>query len=78
MLSIVSTALLAEAKPPQPVAGPSHAQFARAMVAELTWGTLSTLSTRSNGTTPGDAFGNPYSYADVRRRLLRALRALRR
>ena len=35
------------------------------MVSNLAWGVLSTTSTRSEGTSPGTAFGNPYSYADV-------------
>ena len=39
---------------------------ARWMAATLTWGALSTISTRVNGSTPGDAFGNPYSFADVK------------
>merc|ERR1712176_615235 len=38
---------------------------ARWMVSNLAWGVLSTTSTRSEGTSPGTAFGNPYSYADV-------------
>merc|ERR1719324_230061 len=40
-------------------------ETARWMVQALTWGALSTLSTRSDGSTVGDAFGNPYSFADV-------------
>jgi hypothetical protein len=40
-------------------------QTARWMVSALNWGALSTLSTRSDGTTVGDPFGNPYSFADV-------------
>ena len=43
----------------------SHAKTARGLVSELTWGVLSTVSTRSDGATVGDAFGNPYSFADV-------------
>jgi hypothetical protein len=39
---------------------------ARWMVQELSWGVVSTLSTRSEGARVGDAFGNPYSFADVR------------
>jgi len=39
--------------------------FARWMVQELTWGVLSTTSTRSKGTTVGTPFGNPYSISDV-------------
>ena len=31
----------------------------------FTWGVLSTISTRSDGSTIGDAFGNPNSFADV-------------
>jgi len=41
------------------------AEFSRWMVQELTWGVLSTKSTRSDGTTVGSPFGNPYSIADV-------------
>merc|ERR1719162_1994464 len=39
--------------------------YARYMASTLTWGTLTTTSTRSEGSTPGDAFGNPYSFADI-------------
>jgi len=35
------------------------------MAHALTWGVLSTVSTRDAGTSVGDAFGNPYSFADV-------------
>ena len=42
-----------------------HPGFARWMAHKLVWGTLSTTSARSDGTTPGTAFGNPYSFADV-------------
>jgi len=38
---------------------------ARWMTKSLNWGVLSTTSARSEGTTPGDAFGNPYAFADV-------------
>ena len=31
----------------------------------LDWGVLSTTSTRTEGTAVGDAFGNPYSFAEV-------------
>jgi len=41
------------------------ADTARWMVSTLTWGYMSTISTRTNASTPGDAFGNPYSFADV-------------
>jgi hypothetical protein len=41
------------------------AETARWMVTELTYGFLATTSTRKNGSTPGDAFGNPYGIADV-------------
>merc|ERR1740138_715688 len=40
-------------------------ETARWMTQELNWGVLSTLSTRSEGSSVGDAFGNPYSFADV-------------
>jgi len=43
----------------------SGAKTARSIVSELKWGVLSTVSTRKDGTTVGDAFGNPYSFADV-------------
>merc|ERR1719420_1950210 len=35
------------------------------MTATLTWGVLSTISTRSQGSNVSDSFGNPYSFADV-------------
>ena len=38
---------------------------ARWMVKNLDWGVLSTTSARSDGSTPGDPFGNPYSFADA-------------
>lgn len=54
------------AEPPQrPRRSLSSAKTARGLVKALTWGVLSTTSTRSDGSTPGDAFGNPYSFADV-------------
>jgi len=37
---------------------------ARWMVKSLNWGILSTTSARSAGSTIGDAFGNPYAFAD--------------
>jgi len=37
---------------------------ARWMVKSLNWGILSTTSARSEGSTPGDPFGNPYAFAD--------------
>lgn len=40
-------------------------ETARWMSENLAWGVLSTLSTRSQGSKVGDAFGNPYSFADV-------------
>ena len=43
----------------------SSANTARGLVKDLTWGVLSTVSTRADGTSVGDAFGNPYSFADV-------------
>lgn len=42
-----------------------EAKLARWMVSTLTWGVLSTTSTRSQGTNVSDPFGNPYSFADV-------------
>lgn len=41
-------------------------ETARWMTHTFTWGVLSTNSTRSHGATLGDAFGNPYSFADVK------------
>ena len=60
MLTIVSVAASAFAPP-----AADGAAFARSMVSTITWGTLSTSSTRSEGTNMGTAFGNPYSIADV-------------
>merc|ERR1712019_18892 len=42
-----------------------HAKVARWMTKTLNWGVMSTISTRDEATTVGDAFGNPYSHADV-------------
>ena len=56
------TALLLALSQPSP----DHKEAtARWMVATLTYGSLSTTSTRSEASKVGDAFGNPYSYADV-------------
>merc|ERR1711865_52620 len=46
---------------------PTAAQTARGMVSAIQWGALVTTSTRnqSEGSQPGDAFGNPNSLADV-------------
>lgn len=41
------------------------AATARWMANTLDWGTLSTTSTRSDGATVGEAFGNPYSFSDA-------------
>ena len=43
------------------------AQTARGMVSAIEWGVLVTTSARnqSQGSEPGDAFGNPNSLADV-------------
>lgn len=38
---------------------------ARWMVKTLNWGVLATTSSRTEGSTPGDAFGNPYAFADA-------------
>jgi hypothetical protein len=51
-----------EATPPKPT---EHVAFARWMSHKMTWGTLSTTAARTEGTVPGTAFGNPYSFADV-------------
>jgi hypothetical protein len=40
-------------------------KMARWMAKYLDYGVLSTVSTRSEGTTVGEAFGNPYAFADV-------------
>jgi hypothetical protein len=48
--------------PPKPA---DQVGTARWMVHTLTYGALSTTSTRSQGSSKGDAFGNPYSFADV-------------
>jgi len=53
---------------PLAFAAPPHwekAATARWIVNKLDWGTLSTTSTRSDGSKVGDAFGNPYSFADA-------------
>jgi len=48
----------------QPAPG-EKAEYARWIVATLSFGALSTTSTRSSGSLVGDPFGNPYSFADV-------------
>jgi len=40
-------------------------ETARWMVKTLNWGVLATTSSRSTSSTPGDAFGNPYAFADA-------------
>ena len=67
MLTFVVTMLaVANAEKAQSKPKPSdHIAYARWMAHELTWGILSTTSARTEGTTPGTAFGNPYSFADV-------------
>ena len=50
---------------PTPPNASDHVATARWMASTLTWGVLSTISTRSDGSTVGDAFGNPNSFADV-------------
>lgn len=68
MFSLVVSLLAAasnakeQSKPPDTS---DHVAYARWMAHTLTWGFLSTTSTRTEGTTPGTAFGNPYSFADV-------------
>lgn len=44
---------------------PTHAERARGMMSFIQWGALATISSRSNGTRVGDAFGNPNSIADL-------------
>lgn len=64
MVRIVLASLLAIAlaKPPP---HKQHAEVARWMVQNLNYGVLSTTSARSEASTVGDPFGNPYSYADA-------------
>jgi len=50
--------------PPTPPPYDQKAATARWMVRSLDWGVLSTVSTRSEGTRVGDAFGNPNSFVD--------------
>jgi hypothetical protein len=40
-------------------------ETARWMVKTLNWGVVATTSSRSESSTPGDAFGNPYAFADA-------------
>jgi len=69
-----ASAAVAPARPmPSPLQGMhsappwfwEKAKTARWMVSNLAWGVLSTISTRSQGSTIGAPFGNPYSFADV-------------
>ncbi|KAH8098045.1 transcription factor binding protein [Aureococcus anophagefferens] len=60
--------VLAAAAPAPLTARPwfwNHVAVARWMAETLDWGVLSTTSTRTEGTAVGDAFGNPYSFAEV-------------
>ena len=58
---MLALSALAFAPPP----ATNKAGTARWMVSNINWGALSTTSSRKDGTTIGDAFGNPYSFADV-------------
>lgn len=64
MVRVVLASLLsiALAKPPP---HQKHAEVARWMVQNLNYGVLATTSTRSEASTIGDPFGNPYSFADA-------------
>jgi len=59
LIIMLASSVFAKPPPTEKVA------TARWMARTLDWGVLSTTSTRSKGSTPGDAFGNPYSYADA-------------
>jgi len=59
---IERTALMKAAPPPDYKNQPATARW---MTTTLNWGALSTISTRSEATRVGDAFGNPNSFADV-------------
>jgi hypothetical protein len=58
-----------EVPSPTPIAVPpkpsEKAATARWMAKTLDWGVLSTSSSRAQGTSVGDPFGNPYSFADA-------------
>jgi len=58
---LITAAALADSRPPHW----KKAVTARWMAQTLDWGFLSTISTRSEASKPGDAFGNPYSFADA-------------
>ena len=62
LLALVLALGLARADPPAPT---DSAATARWMVSTLEFGALTTLSTRTDASTVGDPFGNPYSFADV-------------
>ena len=62
---MLSSLLLCPSFTAAPPPAAEKAATARWMVSNLTWGALSTISNRTDGSTPGDAFGNPYSFADV-------------
>ncbi len=51
--------------PPNPPAASEKIATARWMARWLDYGHIATTSTRSQGTSVGTAFGNPYSFADV-------------
>jgi len=63
-MSAVHLAMVAVtlASPPEPS---DKVATARWMASNINWGVLSTTSTRNEGTTVGEAFGNPYSFADA-------------
>ena len=61
MMLLGATAAFATGPPPTA----DKAETARWMVSSTTWGFMSTISTRTNASHIGDAFGNPYSFADA-------------
>lgn len=58
-MAMVAVAL---ASPPDPQ---DKASTARWMTSNIEWGVLSTTSSRNESTAVGEAFGNPYSFADA-------------
>ena len=62
---LVYAAVLLSSASLTPPPARDKAATARWMAHTLDWGVLSTVSTRTEGTTVGDPFGNPYSFADI-------------
>jgi len=63
--AMISTLIVVPASAAGPPNYTDKVATARWMVSNINWGVLSTTSTRIQGALLGEAFGNPYSFADA-------------